>query len=69
MTAYLNNGGATTSYAVLASVKNNSNGKTRNIYWQYNCTKAQMKWINDETIKINGKKLKVKSDIYYYRRK
>ena len=35
ITAYLNNGGATTDYAVLCSVKNNGAGKEKNIYWQY----------------------------------
>lgn len=69
VTAYLNNGGATTSYAVLGTLKNNKNGKTKNIYWQYRCEKAKMEWLNDETIKINGLELKVKNEIYDYRRK
>lgn len=68
VTAYLNNGGATTSYAVLCTLKNNKNGKTRNIYWQYRTTKAEMEWLNDETIKINDKELNVKNEIYDYRR-
>lgn len=69
VTAYLNNGGATTSYAVLGTLKNNKNGKSKNIYWQYRCEKAEMEWLNDETIKINGIELNVKSEIYDYRRK
>ena len=69
VTAYLNNGGATTSYAVLGTLKNNKNGKTKNIYWQYHCEKAEMDWLNDETIKINGIELNVKNEIYDYRRK
>ena len=32
ITTYLNNGGATTDYAVLGTLKNNSNDKTKNIY-------------------------------------
>jgi hypothetical protein len=32
VTAHFNNGGATTSYAVLGTLKNNKNGKTKNIY-------------------------------------
>ncbi|WP_138204098.1 DUF5412 domain-containing protein [Haloimpatiens lingqiaonensis] len=66
--AYLNNGGATTGFAVLGTLKNNKTGKTKNIYWQYHCEKAHMEWINDETIKINGVELKVKNEIYDYRR-
>lgn len=69
VTAYLNNGGATTNYAVLGTLKNNKNGKSKNIYWQYRCEKAEMEWLNDETIKINGIELNVKSEIYDYRRK
>lgn len=69
VTAYLNNGGATTSYAVLGTLKNNKNGKNKNIYWQYRCEKANMEWLNDEVIKINGKELNVKNEIYDYRRK
>lgn len=69
VTAYLNNGGATTSYAVLGTLKNNKSGKTKNIYWQYRYEKAEMKWLNDETIKINGIELNVRNEIYDYRRK
>lgn len=66
--AYLNDGGATTGYAVLGMLKNNNSGKTKNIYLQYNCEKADISWINDETIKINGIQLNVKNEIYDYRR-
>lgn len=69
VTAYLNNGGATTSYAVLGTLKNNKNGKTKNIYWQYRCEKAEIEWLNDETIKMNGIELNVKNETYDYRRK
>ena len=69
VTAYLNNGGATTSYAVLGTLKNNKNGKSKNIYWQYPCEKAEIEWLNDEIIKINGIELNVKNEIYDYRRK
>lgn len=68
VTAYLNNGGATTDYAVLGRLKNNKTGKMKNIYWQYHCEKAEMEWVNAETIKINGKDINVKNQIYDYRR-
>lgn len=68
VTAYLNNGGATTSYAVLGTLENNGNGKVKNIYWEYRCEKAEMEWLNDETIRINGIVLNVKKDIYDFRR-
>jgi hypothetical protein len=69
VTTYLNNGGATTDYVVLGTLKNNINGKIKNIYWQYRCEESEMEWLNDETIKINGIELNVKSEIYDYRRK
>ena len=67
ITAYLNNGGATTGYAVLCSVKNNSTGKEKNIYWQYHCTTADIIWLDEETVQINGVELNVKKDTYDYR--
>lgn len=69
ITTYLNNGGATTDYAVLGTLKNNSNDKTKNIYWQYNCDEAEISWIDNETIKINGIQLNVENEIYDFRRK
>lgn len=68
VTAYLNNDGATTDYAVLATLKNNKNGKTKNIYWQYHCEEADIEWLSDDTIKINEVELNVKNEIYDYRK-
>lgn len=67
ITAYLNDGGATTGYAVLCSVKNNNIGKEKNIYWKYRCTKADITWLDEETVQINGVELNVKKDTYDYR--
>lgn len=68
VTAYLNNGGATTDYAVLCAVKNNKTGKERNIYWNYHCQTADIQWLDDETVSINGIELNVTKDLYDYRR-
>ena len=68
ITAYLNNGGATTAYAVLCSVKNNETGKERNIYWNYRCSTADIQWVDDKTVNINGIELDVTKDLYDYRR-
>jgi hypothetical protein len=68
ITAYLNNGGATTGYAVLCTLKNNKSGKTKNIYWQYRCETADIQWLSNEVIKINGIELNVKHEVYDYRR-
>lgn len=67
VTAYLNNGGATTDYAVLCSVKTHGKNKEKNIYWQYRCTRVDIIWINEDTVNINGIELNVKKDTYDYR--
>ncbi len=66
--AYLNNGGATTSFSVLGTVKNNRTGKTRNIYWNYHCDSAKIEWISDQVVSINSVKLDVTTDAYDYRK-
>ena len=68
VTAYLNNGGATTDYAVLCAVKNNKTGKEQNIYWNYHCSTADIQWLDDKTVSINGIELDVTKDKYDYRR-
>ncbi len=68
VTAYLNNGGATTDYAVLCAVKNNKTGKERNIYWNYHCSTAAIQWLDDKTVSINGIELDVTKEKYDYRR-
>jgi len=68
VTGYLNNGGATVDFAVLGVLKNNNNGKEKNIYWQYHCEKVKLEWVDNKTIKINGRELNVENEIYDYRR-
>ena len=67
VTAYLNNGGATTDYAVLCSVKTNGRTNERNIYWQYHCEDASIVWMDEQTVRINGVDLNDKRDTYDYR--
>lgn len=66
--AYLNNGGATVDFAVLCSVVNNETGKERNIYWNYQCTEADIRWIGNETVVINEIELDVLEDTYDFRK-
>lgn len=67
ITAYLNNGGATSDYAVLCSVTDNQTGKERNIYWQYHCSEAEIEWKDEKSVIINGVELDVLKDSYDYR--
>lgn len=67
--AYLTNGGATTSYAVRGElVFNNRNSKTKNIYWNYREETAEIKWLDDSTVVINGHKLSVPKEKFDFRR-
>ena len=67
VTAYLNNGGTTTDYAVLCKVTNNETGKERNIYWNYHCNDAEIVWLDETTVTINGVELDVLKDKFDWR--
>ena len=67
ITAYLNNGGATTGYAVLCRLDDGK--RVKNIYWDYDCNTCDIVWIDDDTAQINGVRLEnVKRDTYDFRR-
>ena len=67
--AYLNNGGATTDFAVLCKLHyNDGSRKDRNIYWDYHCSDAEIEWTDDDTVVINGKTIDdVTKDKYDWR--
>ena len=67
VTAYLNDGGATTGFAVLCTVKDNESDKEKNIYWNYHCNSADIKWVDEDTVDINGEVLDVETDTYDFR--
>jgi len=65
---YVTNGGATTSYAVRGElVFNNKNNKTKNIYWNYREEIANIEWINNDTVEMNGHTLHVPNDKFDFR--
>lgn len=66
--AYLCDGGATVDQSIRAEVVIVSTGKTRNIYWQYHAYDAEINWISDELVSINGITLNVLEDMYDYRK-
>ena len=66
---YVTNGGATTAYAVRGElVFNNSNKKTKNIYWNDREETASITWIDNDTVEINGHSLDVPKDKFDFRR-
>ena len=64
--AYLTNGGATTPYAVRGELMDHRNGKTKNIYWDLE-EKANMEWVDSETVVINGHPLHVANEKFDFR--
>ncbi|WML46734.1 DUF5412 family protein [Neobacillus sp. PS3-34] len=63
---YRSSGGATVSWTLRGVVHNNKNDKTRIIYWNEG-EKAQINWVNNTTVIINGKKINVIKGSYDYR--
>lgn len=43
-------------------------GKKYNIYYNYPEYNVEMKWINDKVVEINGKRLNVFKDTFYWKR-
>ena len=65
---YLTNGGATTPYAIRGElVFHERAGKTKNIYWNLGET-AEVQWLDDQTVEINGISLNVLKDRFDFRR-
>ena len=65
--AFLCSGNATTDFSVRCAVIEISSNKSRNIYWQYHQETAEINWIDETTVKINGIKLNVITDAYDWR--
>ncbi|MFH0068899.1 DUF5412 family protein [Peribacillus sp. NPDC056705] len=61
--AYVSSGGATTDFSVLINF-NKEKRKPKNIYWNYHEEKANIKWVDNDTVIINGHQLEVPSETY-----
>lgn len=66
--AYVSSGGATTDFAVRAELVTNKSSKKKNIYWNYREENANIVWIDDDTVKINGHVLRLPNEKFDYRR-
>ncbi|WP_160683925.1 DUF5412 domain-containing protein [Clostridium sp. C2-6-12] len=67
--AYITNGGATTSFAIRGELNYNKEKKSaKNIYWNNREDNAIIEWIDDNTVIINGHKLKVPDEKFDFRR-
>lgn len=67
--AYRTNGGATTSYAIRGELNfNKVNRFSKNIYWNYREGEANIQWVDDDTVIINGHELDVPDKKFDFRR-
>ena len=48
-------------------VFNKRNGKTKNIYWNYRESTAEIEWLDNETVVINGHTLEVPNEKFDFR--
>ena len=51
---YLCSGNATTDFAIRGELCTNETGQTKNIYWGYHEDEANVEWISDTIVIING---------------
>ncbi|MTV47362.1 hypothetical protein GJ688_00015 [Heliobacillus mobilis] len=66
---YRSDGGATTSYAIRGElVFNKQKRAPKNIYWNYREDQANIIWLDDDTVVINGHELNVPNDRFDFRR-
>lgn len=65
---YLCNGGATTDYSIRGELVENHNMSKKNIYWSYHEQEANVEWVDEQTVVINGRNLNVLKDIYDFRK-
>lgn len=67
--AYLTNGGATTAYAIRGELVDNNSHKSKNIYWNYREEEAEIEWLDEDTVVMNGRTLEVPDEQYDFRNK
>ncbi|WP_156151287.1 DUF5412 domain-containing protein [Domibacillus indicus] len=68
--AYVSNGGATVAPAVRGELTFNKEKRaSKNIYWNYREDKANIHWIDEDTVIINEKELTVPDETFDFRNK
>ncbi|MFD0675194.1 DUF5412 domain-containing protein [Cohnella sp. GCM10027633] len=67
--AFRSSGGATTDFTIRGQlVFNLSSKKPKNIYWNYREFAAEIVWLDNDTVLINGHTLNLPNDKYDFRR-
>ncbi|MEH7609829.1 DUF5412 domain-containing protein [Gottfriedia acidiceleris] len=65
--AYVTSGGATTGYAVRGELVYNKEKKSKTVYWNYRERAADIEWIDNVTVVINGHTLNIPNDKFDFR--
>ncbi len=65
---YLCGGNATTANSVRCAAVEINSQKSRNIFWQYRQDDAEIEWLDNTNVKINGIKLNILTDSYDWRK-
>ena len=67
--AYVSESGATVADAVRVEViYHQKRDKTKNIYWGYRESEAEIIWLDNDTVSINGIVLDVRKEVYDWRK-
>lgn len=65
---YLCDGGATTDWSIRGELVECQTQISKNIYWCYHEKDADVQWVDNETVMINGRSLNIHSDVYDWRK-
>ncbi|MCL6518129.1 DUF5412 family protein [Alicyclobacillus sp.] len=65
---YLTNGGATVDFGIRGELEDEGTHHRRNIYWQYHEDRADVFWVDNHTVSINGHVLNIaRGQTYFWR--
>lgn len=68
LNTYLYSGNATVSYAVRGELIDKKTGRKKNIYWDYRVDTADVRWITESQVEINGHIIDIPNGKYDFRR-
>ena len=59
ITIFQGNGGATVDYSIKAELFDYADNSSKNIYWAYHESEANVVWLDEDTVRINGRVIDV----------
>jgi len=65
MNAYFIYGGPISADAIRVEIVDNDTHKKRNIYWKDKENSISIKWLDNNTVEVNGRKINIFNDYYY----